>query len=224
MAGAGLFMDAMRRGGKLGIAEATAGGALVGLHYGGPLGAAIGAIAGFGAGLIRSFFKGATEKAREKIRECYGVDIKDRGVLGQIVRIAKESFGSNLDMAIRTQQVRDLVELYAMSTGQSTGGLPATMKAVSLAQSGGSLFSVPSTGFGSASLSGRISPGVASNAGPQVINISIPGAKEFFETETVQIIVDNGRVVQRAANSGARANVLRRDNAMLGLAPLAITS
>jgi hypothetical protein len=224
MAGVGLFLDAMRRGGKAGIAEAMAGGALVGLNVGGPIGAAIGAGVGFVAGLIRSFIKGATEKAREKIRAVYGVDVKDKGVLQQVIDIAKQSYGGNLDMAIRTQQVRDLVELYAMSTGQSPGGLPATMKAVSMAQSGGSLFQIPSTGFGSTSLSGRISPGVASNAGPQVILITIPGAKDFFENETVSVIVNNGRVVQQAAGSGARANVQRRENAMLALAPLAITS
>jgi hypothetical protein len=40
-------------------------------------------------------------------------------------------------MAIRTQEVRDIVQLYALSTGQSTVGLPGTMKPVNLAQSGG---------------------------------------------------------------------------------------
>ena len=39
------------------------------------MGAAIGAIAGFAAGMIRKYFiKGATEKAREKIKAIYGVD------------------------------------------------------------------------------------------------------------------------------------------------------
>jgi len=44
-------------------------------------------------------------------------------VLQQIVDIAKQSCGGNLDMAIRTQQVRDLIQLYAMSTGQQTKGM-----------------------------------------------------------------------------------------------------
>src|ERR1035437_5975365 len=44
MAGAGLLMDGLRRGGKLGVAEDAGGGALIGFKYGGPLGALIGGI------------------------------------------------------------------------------------------------------------------------------------------------------------------------------------
>ena len=71
-------MDGLRRGGKLGVAETTGGGALIGAKFGGPLGAAIGAIAGFAAGMVRLFIKGAVEKARQKIKDLYGVDIPDK--------------------------------------------------------------------------------------------------------------------------------------------------
>ena len=138
--GALLAMDGLRRGGKVGVAETTAGGALIGYKFGGPLGAAIGGIAGAAAGLVRLFVKGAQEKAREKIKATYGVDISDRGILKQIVDIAKQGFGGNLDVAIRGQQIRDLVELYAMSTGQKPTGMPGTARPLDLMQSGGSLF------------------------------------------------------------------------------------
>ena len=42
-AGAMLVMDGLRRGGNIGVAETTGGGALIGAKFGGPLGAAIGA-------------------------------------------------------------------------------------------------------------------------------------------------------------------------------------
>ena len=84
--------------------------------------------------------KGAREKARAKIKATYGVDISDKALLQQIVDIAKQAYGGNLDMAIRSQQIRDLVELYAMSTGQKPTGMPGTARPTTLAQMGGSLY------------------------------------------------------------------------------------
>ena len=147
-AGAMLAMDGLRRGGKIGVAETTAGGALIGARFGGPLGALIGGIAGFAA--VRLFIKGAVEKARQKIKDLYGVDIPDKGVLQQIVDTAKQSYGGNLDMAIRTAQIRDLIQLYAMSTGQATKGMPATVHPLDLVQKGGSLYQSPGYSNGTA--------------------------------------------------------------------------
>ena len=154
-------------------------------------------------------------------------------MLRQIVEMAKQGFGANLDMAIRSQQVRDLIELYAMTTGQSTGGLPAKVSPVSLVQTGGSLFQQPgfSNGtplpsFGGLSSIGldRIGAGVAQNAGPIVVNITVPGAKEFFEKETVRVVVENPRAVQSAAMNAIRANSNRRELTSLQLSPGTLTS
>jgi hypothetical protein len=90
--------------------------------------------------VVRLLAKGATEKARQKIKATSGIDMPDENILQQVVDIAKQKCGSNLDMAIRTQEVRDIAELYALSTGQGTAGLPTTPKPVTVAQSGGSLF------------------------------------------------------------------------------------
>jgi len=161
------------------------------------------------------------------------VEIKDKGVLRQIVEMAKQGFGSNLDMAIRTPQIQDLIELYAMSTGQSTGGLPPTMRPVSLVQTGGSLFQQPGfsqgsllPSFGGLSSIGldRIGAGNPANAGPMVINITVPGAKEFFEKETVRVVVENPRAVQSAALSAIKANSGRRELTSLQLSPGTLTS
>ncbi|GIU74774.1 MAG: hypothetical protein KatS3mg004_1861 [Bryobacteraceae bacterium] len=234
-AGFGL-MGAFRlgQGGGVGRAFAPAIGAVSGmLGFGAlasmfPVLAAAGpfgliAAAGIGAfvGLMGLFRKSAEQKAREKIKATYGVDIREKNILTQIVNIAKQGFGGNLDMAIRSQQIRDLVELYAMSTGQSTSGIPATVRPVSLLQLGGSLFQSSSSGL----TLDRVGSGAPSSAAaPTVINITVPGAKEFFEKETVRVVVDNPRAVQSAAMTALRSNAGRRETAALQLTPGLITS
>ncbi len=220
-AGAGLLAAGLQRGGWGGLGMSAAGGAILGWQFGGPIGAAIGAGVGAVAGLVRLFVKGAQEKARDKIKATYGVDIRDKGVLKQIVNIAKQGFGGNLEAAIRSQQIRDLVELYALSTGQSTSGLPATVRPVSLLQRGGGLFQ-SSPGVSTLDRIGGGTP--SSAAGPTVINITVPGAKEFFEKETVRVVVEHPRAVQSAAMTAMRANAGRRETAALQLTPGLITS
>jgi hypothetical protein len=221
LGGATLALMGLQRGGVSGLAMTTAGGAMIGFKYGGPLGAAIGAGVGAVAGLVRLFVKGAQEKAREKIKATYGVDIRDKGVLKQIVDIAKQGFGGNLEAAIGSQQIRDLVELYALSTGQSTSGLPATARPVSLLQHGRSLFQSSSGGL----TLDRIGAGAPSSAaGPTVINITVPGAKEFFEKETVRVVVENPRAVQSAAMTATKASAGRREMTGLQLSPGLILS
>ncbi|HOQ47920.1 MAG TPA: hypothetical protein PK157_21605 [Bryobacteraceae bacterium] len=218
-----LALAGLQRGGLSGLAMTTAGGALVGFKYGGPLGAAIGAGVGAIAGIARLFVKSAEEKAREKIKATYGVDIRDKGILRQIVETARQTFGGNLDAAIRSQQVRDLVELYAMATGQSTAGLPPTMRPVSLLQQGGALYQQTFTAGAAPSLD-RIAGGTPASAGPTIINISVPGAKEFFEKETVRVVLDNPRTVQASSLAATKANAGRRELVALQLSPGTLTA
>jgi len=230
-AGAMLAMDGLRRGGWIGVGETTAGGALIGAKFGGPLGAAIGAIAGFAAGMVRLFMKGAVEKARQKIKDLYGVDIADNAVLQQIVDTAKQSYGGNLDMAIRTAQIRDLIQLYAMSTGQQTKAMPATVHPLDLVQSGGSLNQSPGysngaalPGMGGLPSLDRIGGGVASGAGPVVIQLDGPATTSLLRGEAVQAIASNPRVVATASLSAARSNAGRRELTSLQLSPGLVTS
>jgi gas vesicle protein len=220
LGGATLALMGLQRGGVSGLAMTTAGGAMIGFKYGGPLGAAIGAGIGAVAGLVRLFVKGAQEKAREKIKATYGVDIREKNILAEIVNIAKQGFGGNLDMAIRSQQVRDLLELYALSTGQGTTGLPATARPVSLLQQGGSLFQSSASGL----TLDRIGSGAPSAAAATVINITVPGAKEFFEKETVRVVVENPRAVQSATMAATKQNAGRREMTGLQLSPGLIVS
>ena len=143
-AGAMLAMDGLRRGGKIGVAETTGGRRAHRREVRRAVGRGSSARSpGSSPAMVRLFIKGAQEKAREKIKDLYGVDISDKAILQQIVDTAKQTYGGNLDMAIRTDEIRDLIELYAMSTGQPTKGMPATVHPLELAQSGGSLYQSP---------------------------------------------------------------------------------
>jgi len=227
LGGAALALMGLQRGGISGLAMTTAGGALIGFKYGGPLGAAIGAGAGFVAGLARLFVKSAEEKAREKIKALYGVDISDKALLKQIVDTAKQAFGGNLDMAIRSQQVRDLIQLYAMSTGQPTRGMPATVHPLDIVQTGGSLYKSPGYSNGTAlpGLGGLptldpIGSGVASGAGlgTTVVNLQI-------DSKTVgNVIIQNGRVVAQGAINAMKANAGRRELTALQVSPGLVTA
>ena len=120
-----------------GLAMTTAAGALIGYKFGGPIGAAIGAGAGAIAGIVRLFVKGAQEKAIEKVKAAYGLKI-DQSIARQIVETARQSYGGNLDVAIRSQPVRELLKLYAMATGQGFG-VQVRARPVDLVQSAGQL-------------------------------------------------------------------------------------
>ncbi len=216
MGGAMLAIDGLRRGGWLGAGEDTAGGALIGAKFGGPMGAAD----GFAAGIVRLFIKGAQEKAREKIKAAYGVDISDTGILKQIVDTAKSAFGGNLDLAIRSAQIRDLITLYGMSNGQKPTGMPGNVTALSLVQTGGSLFQQPQYNNGTAlpGLAGipsldRIGGGTPSNAGVVVIPRQI-GSKAVGS-----VIIQNGRVMTEGAISAMKSNAGRREMTALQLSP-----
>ena len=230
MGGVMLAMDGLRRGGKLGVAETTAGGAAIGYKFGGPLGAAIGGSIGLVAGIVRLFVKGAEEKVREKIKATYGVDIADKGVLRQIADMAKSAFGGNIDMAIRSQQVRDLIQLYAMSTGQKTSGMPANVQAVSVVQSGGSLFQSPQynngtplPGLGGLPGLDKIGSGTPSGGG-LVIQLDGPATTALLQGQAVQAIANNPRLVQSATMAATRSNSNRRELTSLQLSPGTIVS
>jgi hypothetical protein len=134
-----LIADGLRRGGVGGLVETTGGGALVGFKFGGPIGALIGGAAGLAAGLFGLGRKSSADKIIEKIKNFYGITV-DKNFANQIASMAKSTFGDNIDVAIRSPQVRELLQLYAQSTGQNfSKTLAATPRPVELVQSGGQL-------------------------------------------------------------------------------------
>lgn len=218
LAGGGILaFDGLRRGGLLGLAETTAGGALIGAKFGGPLGAAIGAGIGALAGTIRLFVKGAQEKIVEKVKNVYGVTITKNFARDPLLGIIKQGFGGNIDVGIRSAQVRDLIELYAMSTGQNSAGINTTRPiSSSFALSGGSLSQQPVFQNGLS-----LGVGQASSASSTTTVIQLdPGATEaFLQGQAVQAMGNNPRAVQGAVLGASRQNAGRRQGLALAVNP-----
>lgn len=251
MLGLGAFMYGLSHKGANGDAALIGGGALAGFQMGGPWGAVGGAAVGsFIAGVRRGGFagwaetgfnpiaglfmlfggtkllRGAAEKAREKIRDLYGIDIDDQKILQQIVDIAKQSYAGNLDMTIRTQQVRDLIQLYAMSTGKQLKGMPGTPHPLDLVESGGSLYQSPGyangtplPGLGGLPVFDSIGAGTMSGGGlgTTVVNLQIDS------TNVGSVVLQNGRVVAQGMVSAMKSNVGRRTMAALQFSPGLVT-
>lgn len=242
-AGVGLFGAGLVRGGLSGLGMTIAGGAIFGAQYGGPIGALIGAGVGAIAGTIRLFFKGAEDKMVEKVKAAYSLTI-DRSFAKQLVALVKQNFGGNIDVGIRSPQIKDMLELYAMSSGQNFG-TQARLRAVSLVESGSGLFqnpifengrglsfggSLPVFGGSATSLIPTNPRGVTTqpSAPPivveAVLNLNPQQTMDVFEGRTVRVIMENPRAVAAAATEANRQNFGRRNNLALQLAPGSLTS
>ena len=221
LAGIGLFASGFRRGGVAGLGLSVGGGFLagasIGFAIGGPFGAALGAIIGTGVGLISGliglFRKSAEQKAKEKIKSLYGLTISTQ-FAKQIVEIARSVFGGNLDMAVRSTQVRELLELWAMATSQTFGaGVPRpTVSTFGLSSgrllqiSGGSATAAPGIGGG--------------GAGAVVLDLDNARLRiEGMETA----ILEGARVVSKAVARSFEGSSGRRQSAALTFAPSTIT-
>lgn len=221
-----------KRGGLLGTGMAIGGGALAGFgigaqigSIGGPWGMAIGAAVGGLIGIFSSLFKGAQKKIREKIEAVYGVTIREKTILEQITSIVKQGYGGNIDLGIRSSQVRDIVELYAMQTGQSFGGVGSNPTPVGLYQSGGAIFQTPSY-YNQPALNVA---GVSGGSGQVVIQsltlqVNGQAAADVLEGRVAPAIVKNARTVQRASLTAQSQNVGRREAAAKQLIPGLITA
>lgn len=217
LGGATLAYMGLRRGGLSGLAMTTAGGALIGAKFGGPIGAAIGAGIGAVAGTIRLFIKGAEEKIVQKVKSVYGVDIARKFARDPLLGIIKQTFGGNIDVGIRSPQIRDLIELYAMSTGQNSQGINTTRPtASSFALSGGSFTQQPVFQNGLS-----MGLGQASNAAPAATVIQLdPAATEaFLQGQAVQAMSGNPRAVQGAVLRASTQNAGRRQALALAVNP-----
>jgi hypothetical protein len=132
------------RGTWAGVGMGAAGGAMVGFQMGGPLGALIGGIAGFGIGLGEKI-AGVETPEREAARligTIYGLSIRsDSTTIKQVVAMARQSYGGSVSIAVRSAPVRELLQLYADSTGQKSSLLTAQqIHSASLVESGNNLY------------------------------------------------------------------------------------
>lgn len=222
LGGAALAYDGLRRGGALGLAETTAGGALIGFKFGGPLGAVIGASIGAVAGTIRLFIKGAQEKIVEKVKSVYGVTISKNFARDPLFGIIKQTFGGNIDVGIRSPQIRDLIELYAMSTGQNSAGINTSRPIGANFALGGSGALTQQPVFQNGL---SLGVGRASNAAPAAVVVQLdPQATEaFLQGQAIQAMSTNPRAVQGAVAVASRQNAGRREGLALAVNPMLLT-
>jgi hypothetical protein len=118
---------------------AAGGGAMMGFQMGGPLGAAIGAVAGAGIGLgeMLSGDISPRQKVKNQIKSVYGLTVNN-SFADQVVQMSQQ-YGGNISMTIKSQQVRQLISLYAESTGQKSSLFLTSPLSANLVSVNGSL-------------------------------------------------------------------------------------
>jgi hypothetical protein len=229
-AGLGLGADGLSRGGIGGLGETTAGGALVGLQLGGPIGALIGAGVGAIAGGVRLLFKTASQKTHDKIKSVYGVDVTDQGVLSQITQTIKQSYGGDIDLGIQSQQVRELISLYAMTTGQSSKGIVQTVTPSAFSNTGGQLTQLPTYVNGQPTYPtyGSAQTGAGSTQPITIANVTLQvgdgSVGDLMSAKAAQVIQSSPRLISASANAGQAASAGRRQATANLLSPSFLTS
>lgn len=223
-AGVGLAYNGLVQGGWKGLAQTTAGGALIGAQFGGPIGALIGAGIGAAAGGIRMLFKGAAEKTKQRIKEIYGVDIQSQGVITQIVDIAKSQYGGDMNLALYSPQVRELIQLYAMTQGTTASNMGRPMLPVSWAMSGGSATVQPVYSGGNVVSNPYVGPTTAQTIPSIYTQLNPAQANQLFEGRVVQVIGDNAPAVADASTSAMDPTYRRTSQQGSLVEPLTVLS
>jgi hypothetical protein len=214
------------------------------------------AAAGIGAaiGLAGLLDPSKTKQIHDLVKQIYNVDIRNRGVLNQLNQLATQSFGGSIHTMVYSQQARQLIQLYALSTDQNARGIVATPVASQFSNlPGGQLSAVPSYFNGQPVYPGQLQSTVGySYANPGVYNpssgnylltqpvvganvvtqpaahISLsldgPSTQALLTGGAVQAINDNPRLVSVATISGQDASAGRRDAAVNVLQPNFVVS
>ena len=154
-------LTGVRRGTGGGFLESTLGGAGIGASIGTMflpgVGTAIGAGIGAAAGALASGIEAAVgdisprTKAKRYVQSIYHVSISN-GMADQIASLAQSKYGNNVQIAVMSPEVRQMLGLYAAGTGQASR-MPQDALAphgASLVESGGGLFQAPSYQYGNA--------------------------------------------------------------------------
>lgn len=193
----------------------------------GPVGWIAAAGIGAVAGLLGIFRKKAEDKIVEKVKSVYGINIDKSFAKDPLVGIIKQNFGGDIDVGIRSPQVRELLELYAMSTGQNPGGLVAHVRSSTFANVGGVLQQLPTyqngeAVFAGARVSTALNPGGSS--GPVVIQslqvmVGDKSLGNLVDGRAAEVVRSSGRAVAQAAAQGQKDGVARRSASAFLLQP-----
>jgi hypothetical protein len=197
-----------------GIAQSTAGGALIGEQIGGPLGAAIGAGAGFLAGLGEKLFgvESPENEAKRLVKQLYSLNI-DNSMAKQIVGIAQQKYAGHVSIAVRDPDVRKMLMLYSEATGQKMPLSATTPQSASLAEMGGRLYQqatyVNGTPYAFQSnlpVLGGYATGTYPSPGPMMLQVNVQGqgAAQFVAGQVVTPEFVQAQWSNAAAGSNGR--------------------
>jgi hypothetical protein len=222
-----------RRGTWAGVGEATAGGAAFGAQFG-PWGAAIGAAAGFGASMGEKLagVESDQNKAKRLVKQIYRLSI-DNKLAAQIAGIAKSSYGDDVGMAVRSEQVQKLLRLWAESMGNQTALVNLSPHSASLIEAGGRMQQGAIYDNGTAYSYGSAfgayggiattnlptaSPYAGGGGGTTVV-LNAQQTVDLWRTGTAQAISDDPRGVAASALAGNQMSAARGGNAVNSFAP-----
>lgn len=193
---------------------------MIGFEMGGPVGAAVGAAVGAGIGLgeMLAGVESDENKAKRLVKELYRIDISIQ-MARQIVQIANTKYGHNVNYAIRSPEVRQMLELYSAGTGQA-GKMPlssTTPMGAILSEQGGRLFQDQTYKFGnpyvqqsSLPIAGGGNPGVYPTAQNVTLNINGQSAADLLEGRIANTVtpsfIQSGFSSALASSNGRVAN------------------
>lgn len=226
------------RGTWAGIGMGTAGGALVGAGIGAQFGGPVGALLGAGIGGAAGALVGLGEKiagvetpenqAKRLIKQIYSLDINDQ-TAKQIAAMAKQSYGGQVSVAVRSPEVRQLLQLYAESTGQKSMLFLNNPQGVNLAQANNTLQQsavynngTPYTYASNLSVlgpAGTTIPTYNPFAGGVTVSVSPEETTNLWATGVAAGIAGSPRQVAASAVNGGLASSARVAGAIMQLAP-----
>jgi hypothetical protein len=218
-----------------GVGMGAAGGAMIGMQMGGPLGAAIGAGAGALAGIGEKIAGVETSEAEAKrlIKQIYGLTI-DTKMARQIADLAKQKYGNTVSMAVRSPEVRQLLQLYAESTGQKSNLFLNDPHGANLTQAGNTLYqsavNVNGVGYTYASnlpVMGPAGGGQIPTGNPYggygspsiTLNVNGQSAADLLEGRAAASISGNPRLVADSSVEGSGQSAARISGANTWLSP-----
>ena len=216
-----------------GVGMGAAGGAMIGMQMGGPLGAAIGAGAGALAGIGEKIAGVETpeNEAKRLIKQIYSLTINDQ-TARQIAELAKQKYGNSVSMAVRSPEVRQILQLYAESTGQKNNLFLNDPHGVNLTQAGGVLNQSAVYNNGTAytyasnlPVLGPAGGGIIptgnpyAGSGPVTVQVSAEQTANLWATGTAAAIEGGSRAVAASAVNGQAASASRISGANVMLSP-----
>jgi len=220
-----------------GVGMGAVGGAMVGFQMGGPLGALIGGGAGLLAGLGEKIAGVETpeNEAKRLVQQIYSLNI-DNNTAKQIAAMAKQSYGGNVSSAVRSPEVRQLLQLVAESTGQKSNLFLNNPQGVNFTQTGGVLnqsavwnngtpytyaSNLPVSGPAGSTIPTGNPYGGAMNL---TLNLNGQSAADVLEGRVGPALVSNSRTVAASSVAGGAASSARVNGAMMMLAPDVVTT